>query len=197
MDPSEINQDFKKLCDETSDLIKTGQFKKVVKHFRDNLSDNDPNLIASLRMIASAMKSTEDYKGSNNLHREVYERMKKMGGEDKPEVLESLLDLISSTRNITEAYKLCIHGLEVSNKIQNTDLIEKFKCVKQEVYDHMSDTHKKLYDKLEKSKEVKKTETEIVKKETTSEPVDIDKLIAEFDLEEYDKNDKKKRKNKK
>lgn len=190
MNPSEINDDFKQICKDTADLVKAGQFKRVLKHFNDNLKEGDPNLIAATRMIAAAMKSTDDFQGSNRLYNEIYKKMKKIGGEEQVPVMEALLDVISSTQNIKEAYRLTLHGIKVSEKIKNTELIEKFNIIKLEIFENMPDTQKRMYTKLDKKKGTieKKTPVPVV---VDQEVYDIDELIAEFGLETYDKKGKK------
>ena len=178
---NEVDDKFKKIADETAELIKQGKFKEVLRAFKKGIGENDPVLVGAMKMIANGMKASGNKEGAHNLYNEIYDLMVKQGGENQTEVIKALIDVISTSSNLKTSYELTIKGLESASVTGDEDLIESLTNHKVAIFKEFSDTQRRIYRKLEE----KKTKKQTSKKEEIDDDkfCDIDALMKQFGLD--------------
>jgi hypothetical protein len=178
----EVDDKFKKIADDTAELIKQGKFKEVLRAFKKGIGEDDPILIGAMKMIANGMKAAGNKPAAHQLYNDIYDLMVKQGGENQIEVVKALIDVISTSSNLKTSYELTIKGLESAAITGDKDLIESLTNHKVEIFKSFSDTQRRVYRKLENNKNKKKVDV-ISKPPAPSEAVcDIDALMSEFGL---------------
>ena len=122
--------------------------------------------------------------------------MSKDGGTDQPATLEALADMISVTRDVKTAYDLTAKGLRISQDINDQKSIESFEALRESVFTGMTSTQRSIYKRLEEKKRKAKkiSDANQSKGKTEHDVSDIDELISKFGLQEYDEEDKSRKK---
>lgn len=197
MNSPQTEEDFKRVMNFTTNLVKNGDFKQVLKIIKSQLDVKDPNTVIALSMLAGLMRDKGKTEEAHDLFKSVYETMKQSLGEDHKETLSMLHNVALTSSLESETNRMLVDLVATSSTKGYDDLLVTFSKSLEEFRSKLSISKKRLYEKIDSGTtkaEKSKVKKSITKKQhlTTQE---LDALVKEFGLEDNTKSKKTKTKN--
>ena len=194
MTSSQTDDDFKRVMSFTTNLVKNGDFKQVLKIIKSQLDVKNPNTVIALSMLAGLMKDKGKTEEAHDLYKSIYDTMKVSLGEDHRDTLSVLHSVALTSSLESETNRLLVDLVATSSTKRYEDLLATFSKSLEEFRSKLSIKKKRLYDKLDTSTKVEKSNVEnsISKKQYITND-EVDALMKEFGLEEDTKPKKNKR----
>jgi len=197
MTTPQTEEDFKRVMNFTTNLVKNGDFKQVLKIIKSQLNVKDPNTVIALSMLAGLMRDKGKTEEAHDLFKSVYDTMKQSIGEDHKETLSMLHNVALTSSLESETNKLLVDLVAISSTKGYDDLLVTFSKSLEEFRSKLSISKKRLYDKIDAGTKIEKSQ---VKKSTTKKQhltnEELDALVKEFGLDDNTKSKKNKNKTK-
>lgn len=194
MTSSQTDDDFKRVMNFTTNLVKNGDFKQVLKIIKSQLDVKNPNTVIALSMLAGLMKDRGKTEEAHDLYKSIYDTMKVSLGEDHRDTLSALHNVALTCSLETETNRLLVDLVATSSTKRYEDLLATFSKSLEEFRSKLSIKKKRLYDKLDANTKVEKTQVEkCISKQQHITSDEVDALMKEFGLEEDTKPKKNKR----
>ena len=189
---------FKQIIDSTTDMVRKGETKKVLKLIKEQLNEDDPQTMIMLTTLATIMKNQGKTSDAYDIYSSLYEKLKddkKLGPVHK-DVLSVLHNMALTTSSKRETNKILSYLIDVAKENKYNDLAETYYESMSKFRESLPENQRKLYKLIEKENGVRTVAPKKKIPQTVMPDSEIDKLVLAFELQKYDDEDKKK-KNKK
>ena len=193
------NDKFKHIIDSTAALVRQGKTKKVLKLIKDQLNEDDPQTMIMLTTLATILKNQGKTSEAYDIYSSVYDKLKADNklGPDHKDVLSLLYNMALTTSSNREKNKILSHLIEVAKKNKYNDLLETYYGDMKKFKESLPENQRRLYNLVEKEQGVSTVAPRKRVTQTVMPDNELDKLVVEFELQQYDNEDKKKKSNKK
>lgn len=187
----QTEEDFKRIMNFTSSLVKNGDFKQVIKIIKSQLDVKNPSTILALSMLAGIMKDKGKLEDAYDLYKSIYGTMNESLGRDHRDTLLALHNVSLCSSSESETNRILVDLVATSSTKQYDDLLVKFSKSLDEFRSKLSMTKRRLYEKLEVKTSDKNNVTQKPKQKHHITNEELDLLVKQFGLEEKTKSKKK------
>ena len=195
MTSSQTDDDFKRVMNFTTNLVKNGDFKQVLKIIKSQLDVKNPNTVMALSMLAGLMKDRGKTEEAHDLFKSIYGTMKESLGEDHRDTLSVLHNVALTSSFESETNRMLVDLVATSSTKGYDDLLATFSKSLEEFRSKLSIKKKRLYEKLTVNSKLNASKSDVSTKHAGKQHIteqELDDLMKEFGLEETEN----KRKNK-
>jgi hypothetical protein len=190
---TQTEAEFKKIMDKTSEMVRRGELRNVLKMIQSELDVKDPSTMVALTMLAGLMRDKGDKQAAFDLFRSIYLDMNDTLGPTHKDTLSIIHNMALTSSSDSETNKLLVDIIAVSSSNGYDDLLKTFSNSLETFRRSLSMSKRRLYEKMDNQRSVKtKIKTISSRTDNNLSNTEIDSLILEFGLLDYDLKDKNK-----
>lgn len=178
----QTEEDFKRVMNDTTEMVRKGDLKKVLKTIRTQLDATNPSTMVAFMMLAGLMKDQGKNEDAHDLFKSVFANMK-LDPEHR-DVLSLRHNIALTSSEDNEKNRILVDIIATSSTQGYDDLLTTFSKSLEEFRATLTLTKRRLYEKIDTNAKKKHLENTIklTHKPSNMSEDELDSLIEQFRL---------------